>query len=103
MEKKTKRVFSEEFKIETMKLITEKGRSVGQVSRDLEIGENVLRRWKQKYVQGSVLRLPTATELLAQEELKSLRKDKERLQMEREILKKTIGILSRGELWKNIN
>ncbi len=40
----TRQTYSREFKIEAVKLITECGVSVVQASRDLQIGESVLRR-----------------------------------------------------------
>jgi transposase len=38
-------VFSREFKLEAVKLVTERGVAVLQASRDLDVAESVLRRW----------------------------------------------------------
>jgi transposase-like protein len=46
-----RRKFDREFKIETVRLMTERGMSVAQVSRDLDIHENVLRTWKNQYAE----------------------------------------------------
>ena len=40
-----RRLFSREFKLEAVRLVRERGVSVVQASRDLDVGENVLRRW----------------------------------------------------------
>ncbi len=40
----TKRIFSREFKFEALKLVKERGVSVGQVERDLGIHVNVFRK-----------------------------------------------------------
>jgi transposase len=40
-----RRQFSREFKLEAVRLIKERGVSVVQAARDLDVGENVLRRW----------------------------------------------------------
>jgi transposase len=40
-----RRKFSREFKLEAVKLIKERGVSVVQASRDLDVVESVLRRW----------------------------------------------------------
>jgi transposase len=40
-----RRKFSLEFKVEAVKLVRERGVSVAQASRDLDIHENVLRKW----------------------------------------------------------
>lgn len=41
----TRRQFSREFKIEAVKLVTERGVAASQVARDLDVHENVLRKW----------------------------------------------------------
>jgi transposase-like protein len=40
-----RRKFSREFKLEAVKLVRERGVSVSQAARDLDLHENVLRRW----------------------------------------------------------
>ena len=40
-----RRVFPREFKVEAVRLIRERGVNVAQAARDLEIHENMLRRW----------------------------------------------------------
>ena len=43
-----RRVFPREFKVEAVRLIRERGVSVAQAARDLEIHENMLRRWAKE-------------------------------------------------------
>ena len=40
-----RRKFSREFKFEAVKLVRERGVSVSQAARDLDLHENVLRKW----------------------------------------------------------
>ncbi len=40
-----RRKFSREFKLEAVKLVRERGVSVAQACRDLDVAESVLRRW----------------------------------------------------------
>ena len=40
-----RRQFSREFKLGAVRLVQERGVSVVQASRDVEVGESVLRRW----------------------------------------------------------
>lgn len=40
-----RRQFSREFKLEAVRLVKERGVSVVQASRDLDVGESILRRW----------------------------------------------------------
>ena len=42
---RTRRQFSREFKVEAVKLVAERGVSISQAARDLDLGETVLRRW----------------------------------------------------------
>jgi transposase len=41
-----RRTYTSEFKVEAVKLITEKGYSVAEAARSLDIGETLLRSWK---------------------------------------------------------
>jgi len=40
-----RKFFSREFKLEAVKLVRERGVAVAQVARDLDLHENVLRKW----------------------------------------------------------
>lgn len=40
-----RRKFGREFKIEAVRLVKDRGVSVAQAARDLEVHENVLRKW----------------------------------------------------------
>lgn len=40
-----RRKFSREFKLEAVRLVKERGVSVSQAARDLDLHENVLRKW----------------------------------------------------------
>ena len=42
----TRRKFSREFKIEAVRLVTDRGVAVAQAARDLDVAESVLRRWR---------------------------------------------------------
>jgi len=83
--KRTRRKYTEEFKREAVALVTEQGYKISEAARSLDIGENVLRRWKR------VMEEENSGERLSvdeREELKRLRKENRMLRMEKEILKK---------------
>ena len=44
-----RRIFGREFKIEAVKLVRERGVSVAQAARDLDVHENVLRKWVKEF------------------------------------------------------
>lgn len=41
----TRRQFSREFKLEAVRLVKDRGVTVAQAARDLDVHENVLRKW----------------------------------------------------------
>ena len=53
-----KRRFSREFKVEAVKLISERGVSVAQAGRDLDVHENVLREWVKEFGSDLVQAFP---------------------------------------------
>lgn len=97
-----RRSFTEEFKAEAVRLMTDQGMSVTHVSRDLGIEAGVLRRWRRKHDgldprRSSARSGKVATTMPAlpePEELRRLRRENEQLRMEREILKKALGIFT---------
>ena len=44
-----RRRFTREFKVEAIKLACERGVAVGQAARDLNVHENVLRKWVKEF------------------------------------------------------
>lgn len=89
--KKQRRKFSKEFKREAVRLVRDSGASLTQVARDLGVQSSVLSTWKTMVEEEEKTGL-TSDEL---EELAQLRKDKARLQMEVEILKKATAFFAR--------
>ena len=53
-----RRTFSREFKIEAVKLVTERGVAVAQACRDLDLSESVLRRWMRELGTGPTSAFP---------------------------------------------
>jgi transposase len=99
MKTTTRRSFTEEFKQEAVSLLASSGRPLTQIATELGIQPSMLRSWRNA-VNGAVLRVAGvvgATAVAAsaeQSEIRRLRRDLERAQMERDILKKAIGIFS---------
>jgi transposase len=93
-----RRFFTEEFKAEAVRLMTGQGMPISQVSRDLGIEAGVLRRWRRKQDGRDPRPLSTkkmtAPSLPEPEELRRLRRENEQLRLEREILKKALGIFT---------
>jgi transposase len=83
-----RRRFSREFKIETVGLITGSDHTVTEVAKDLEIHPNTLYRWVHQYGQNPKEAFPGKGRQTSEaEELSRLRRENQRLKMERDILK----------------
>ena len=90
-EKKRRRKYDQEFKREAVKLVLE-GRPAVEVAPDLGIGVGLLYRWKAKSLdEGTV---PATAGMVS--EVEGLRARLAEVERERDILKKALGILSRG-------
>lgn len=84
-----RRSFSREFKLEAVRLVTERGVKVGQVARDLDIHENVLRRWVRQYRDDPAHAFPGAGQMKPEQaEVAKLKQEIRKLKAERDILKK---------------
>ena len=96
---KRRRNYTSEFKVEAVKLVTEKGYSVAEAARSLGIGENLLRSWKLALEKAGGDAFPGNGKLTAiEEELRQLRAENKRLQMERDILKKATALFAKEAL-----
>jgi transposase len=93
--KKKRQKYTQEFKEEAVKLITEQGYQITEATRNLGVNENMLGRWKREIEGGGeeVSGLQGGTAI--QTELNRLRKENKRLKMEREILKKAAAFFAK--------
>ncbi len=91
MNNQTRRRFSDEFKEEAVKLITEQGYKVSEASRNLDINASMLRRWQRELSPESDGSLDADEKA----ELQRLRKENKTLRMEREILKKAAAFFAK--------
>ena len=95
MKKRRRRSFTREFKREAVRLGEVGDRNIGQVAKDLDLGETALREWVKRAAvdagKGPVGALTTEE----REELARLRRENKRLQMEREILKKAAAFFAK--------
>jgi transposase len=91
-----RRTYSREFKIEAVKLVTEKGYSVAEAARSLGVHETLLRSWKQALTAQGEQAFPGQGHLPPfEEELRRLRAENQRLRQERDILKKAAAFFAR--------
>jgi transposase len=78
-----RRRFTREFKIEAVRLIVEESRRILKLSRELEVGENLLSRWKKKSEEGKIDPFPGKGLLSPEDgELRPLKRENEHLWMD---------------------
>jgi transposase len=86
---RSRRKFDKTFKRDAVELWTSTGRSAREIAAELGIKEARLHAWKQLLANR-----PTATAAEIEEEVARLRLENAQLRQQRDILKKTLGILS---------
>ena len=97
MPKIKRRRFTTEFKDEAVRRLNADPRSGREVARDLGVQQSMLYRWQRELRGGpkAVGSVSEALSLTEKEELARLRKENERLRMEREILKKATAFFAK--------
>ena len=84
-----RRVFSREFKLEAVKLVRERGVKIAQAARDLDVHENVLRKWIRDVAADPAHAFPGHGQMKPEQlEIERLRREVTKLKAERDILKK---------------
>lgn len=87
----TRRKFSREFKVEAVRLVTDRGVAVAQAARDLDVAESVLRRWMRELTATPATAFPGNGQMRANlAEVGASKKEVARLRAERNILKKAV-------------
>jgi transposase len=90
-----KRSYSLEFKTKAVELSNQRG-SLSDVAQELNISSDNLKRWKKEYKEGKfsgTIKIKSPEE----QELIRLQKELADVKIERDILKKAVGIFSKSE------
>ena len=90
----TRRKFSREFNTEAVRLVADRGVSVAQAARDLDVAESVLPRWMRELTAAPAAAFP-GNGRADQAEIAALKKEVARLRAERDILKKAAAFFAR--------
>lgn len=95
----TRRQFSREFKLEAVKLVKERDVAVVQAARDLDVHENVLRKWIRDAAVDPQHAFPGQGVMRPEQaELERLRKENAKLRMERDLLKKAAAYFAKESM-----
>ena len=94
-----RRKFSREFKLEAVKQVTERGVAVAQAAKDLDVHENVLRKWVRGLRDEPQDAFPgNGRQKIQDAEIARLRKEVAKLKMERDILKKAAAYFAKESM-----
>ncbi len=94
-----RRRFSREFKVEAVKLVRERGVTLAQAARDLDVHVNVLRSWVREQRSDPAHAFPGEGQQKPEAaELTRLRREVARLKMERDILKKAAAYFAKESM-----
>jgi transposase-like protein len=86
-QRRKRRAFTAEFKVEAVRLCRVGDRSITQVAEDLDLTETALREWVKAVDIDAGKGPPEALTTAEREEMARLRREVKRLTMERDILK----------------
>jgi transposase len=87
-----KKRFDRDFKMSAVKMVTDGGHKAAEVARSLGIHQNQLYNWKRKFSDQGEKAFPGKGHLT---ELAALRRKLRDVEIERDILKKAVGIFSK--------
>jgi transposase len=91
-----RRKFSREFKLEAVRLVKDRGVSVAQAARDLDLHENVLRKWIRELGADPLHAFPGHGQMKPEQlEIERLRREVTKLKAERDILKKAAAFFAK--------
>ena len=93
---KVQKTYRKEFKEEAVRLVQTSGKPIAQVARELGISDSSIHQWRKELTEHGKEAFPGSGHQTAlEEENRRLKRELERVQQEREILKKAVSIFSR--------
>ena len=93
-----RRSYSREFKLGAVRLVRERGVSVAQASRDLDLHENMLRKWVKDFAADPAQAFPGHGQMKPEQaEIERLRREVAKLKAERDILKKAAAYFAKDQ------
>jgi len=97
MKRIPRRIFTEEFKLEAIKLITQQGLTIAEVGRKLDVATKSIRTWMEQQERGKLRASLGASKLTPdQQRIRELERELAIAKMERDILKKATAFFAKG-------
>jgi transposase len=93
---RARRTFTREFKVQAVKLVTEQGYSFAEAARQLGVRDHQIRTWKKQLdAEAGGAASADGSPHALDAELRRLRAENKRLQMEHDILKKAAAFFAK--------
>jgi len=93
---KIQKTYTREFKEEAVRLAQTSGKPIAQIARELGISDSAIHGWRKELAEHGEEAFPGKGHQTAlEEENRRLKRELDRVQQERDILKKAISIFSR--------
>src|SRR3990167_3252838 len=94
MSKRTRPIFSPEFRLESAQLVTDQGCSIREAAEAMGVGKSTMDKWVRQLREERQGMSPQATPMTAdQRRIRELEKQLRRVEEEKEILKKATALL----------
>ena len=98
---KVQKVYTKEFKEQAVQPVQTSGKPITQVARELGISDTSIHQWRKELAQHGKEAFPgSGHQTSLEEENRRLKRELERVQQERDILKKVVSIFSREVRWR---
>ena len=92
----SRRTFDASFKLKIVQMIRDQGLSVGQVCRDMKIGETAVRRWVAQFDAEQLGQAGIGKPLTAeQQRIRQLESENRQLRQDNDLLKKASAFFAR--------
>lgn len=98
MNKKQRKIYTDEFKQEAVRLALESGRPKAQIARDLGISDGLLHSWINKQQQANAKGMTVEEVRAEQAEINQLKRELKFAKQEIEILKKAAAYFAKESL-----
>ena len=99
MTKKTRKNFSPEFRLETAQLVVDEGYTFKEAAKAMGVGDSTLSKWVRQLREERAGKSPKAAPMTPEQiEIRELKKRIERIELEKEILKKATALLMSDSL-----
>ncbi len=96
MKRIPRRIFTAEFKLEAIKLVTEHGLTQAEAARKLDIATKSLREWKEQHERGALKASLGISKLtVEQQRIRELERELAIAKMKRDILKKATAFFAK--------